>query len=357
MSIISVKHLSRAYGDLTVLRDVNVEVEAGEVISIIGPSGTGKSTFLRCLNHLETPSGGEILIDGVNLGGRPADILKVRRKMGMVFQSFNLYSHLMVLENIMLGPVHLLGQSRSAAAARGLELLRQVGLAAKAHAYPEELSGGQKQRVAIARALAMNPEIMLFDEPTSALDPTMVSEVLAVMRKLADQGLTMLVVTHEMNFARDVSSRVFYMDEGVIYEEGTPQQIFTAPQRPKTRAFIHKVNVFQRAITSADFDIYALNAELGEFAVRYLLAPELLRKLELLIEEVVVHLLLPLTTEITLAVNVAESNRAVELIFTFGGPPCNPLESTDPAGSLARIIVQKSTKSVLYTDHTLTLAL
>ena len=231
--MISVKNLSKHFGDLVVLKDVNLEIKKGEVISIIGPSGTGKSTLLRCLNLLETPTSGEIIVDGVNLLDKKTDVFKLRQKMGMVFQSFNLFSHLMVIENIMLGPVDLLKTSRQDAFDEGMKLLAMVGLAEKAYAYSYELSGGQKQRVAIARTLAMKPEIVLFDEPTSALDPTMISEVLAVIRKLAADGMTMMIVTHEMKFARDVSTRVLYMDEGIIFEEGTPQQIFDDPQKDK----------------------------------------------------------------------------------------------------------------------------
>ena len=213
--MITVKHLSKVFNnagrELTVLRDVNCEISKGEVISVIGPSGTGKSTFLRCLNRLEEPSGGQIEIDGVDILDRNADVNRLRRKMGMVFQNFNLFEHLTILDNITLCPMTLLGQSREAAEARAMELLQLVGLREKAGSLPGELSGGQKQRAAIARCLAMNPEIILFDEPTSALDPTMVSEVLAVIRHLAGQGMTMAIVSHEMEFVRSVSSRVFFM--------------------------------------------------------------------------------------------------------------------------------------------------
>ena len=239
--MIRVEHLSKKYGTLEVLRDVNAIIEKGEVISIIGPSGTGKSTFLRCLNLLDHPSGGRIEIDGADILAKGADAPALRRKMGMVFQSFNLFAHLSVLENLTLGPVKLLKKSPPDAEAKAMELLRLVGLAEKAHNFPDQLSGGQKQRVAIARCLAMEPEIILFDEPTSALDPTMVSEVLSVIRRLAKQGMTMAIVTHEMDFAREVSTRVFYMDQGIIYEEGPPEVVFEAPVRERTRDFIGKV--------------------------------------------------------------------------------------------------------------------
>ena len=241
MSLISVSHLRKSFNGVAVLRDVNAEIEKGEVVSIIGPSGTGKSTFLRCLNRLEPPDGGTIVVGGVDVTAPKADLAAVRRRMGMVFQNFNLFGNLDVLGNVMAAQCDLLGVPKAAAKAKALEILGRVGLADKAEALPDELSGGQKQRVAIARALAMDPEILLFDEPTSALDPTMVGEVLAVVKDLAKTGMTMLIVTHEMGFARDVSTRVFYMDEGVIYEDGTPSGVFNHPQKPKTIEFVGQV--------------------------------------------------------------------------------------------------------------------
>ena len=239
--MISVRHLRKGFGGVAVLKDVNAEIEKGEVISIIGPSGTGKSTFLRCLNRLETPDGGSIVVDGVDVTAPKADLAAVRRKMGMVFQNFNLFGNLTVIGNVMAAQCDILGASKDAAKKKAMELLGRVGLANKAEALPDELSGGQKQRIAIARALAMDPEILLFDEPTSALDPTMVGEVLAVIKDLAKTGMTMLIVTHEMGFARDVSTRVFYMDEGVVYEDGSPAELFNRPQKPKTIEFVGQV--------------------------------------------------------------------------------------------------------------------
>lgn len=239
--MISVTHLRKSFNGVPVLKDVNAEIGKGEVISVIGPSGTGKSTFLRCLNRLETPDGGSIVVGGIDVTAPRADLAAVRRKMGMVFQNFNLFGNLDVLGNVTAAQCDLLGTSREDATRKALELLGRVGLADRAEALPDELSGGQKQRVAIARALAMDPEILLFDEPTSALDPTMVGEVLAVIKDLAKTGMTMLVVTHEMGFARDVSTRIFYMDEGVIYEDGTPDEVFSRPQKPKTVEFVGRV--------------------------------------------------------------------------------------------------------------------
>lgn len=268
--IIRVSHLKKTYDDnFTVLKDVNAEIHKGEVISVIGPSGTGKSTFLRCLNLLETPSGGSIEIDGENILDPDADVPALRRKMGMVFQSFNLFNGKTVLENIIFCPMKLLGLSEDEATKEALHLLNLVGLRSKADCYPDDLSGGQKQRVAIARALAMHPEILLFDEPTSALDPTMVSEVLGVMKKLAKEGMTMIVVTHEMSFARNVCNRVFFMNEGVIYEDGTPEQIFDHPQKISTRIFIDRIRECRYEIESEYFDYYQMNGEIQKFGDRY----------------------------------------------------------------------------------------
>lgn len=231
MTKLKVEHLKKSFGKLEVLKDLNVEVQEGEVVCIIGPSGSGKSTFLRCMNALEDITGGKVIIDDFDLTDPKQDINKVRENVGMVFQQFNLFPHLTVLENITLAPKELKIDSKEAITKHGLELLETVGLSEKANDYPKSLSGGQKQRVAIARALAMNPDIMLFDEPTSALDPEMVGDVLAVMQKLADQGMTMLVVTHEMGFAKEVADRVIFMDGGYIVEEGKPEQIFNSPDR------------------------------------------------------------------------------------------------------------------------------
>ena len=229
--MIRLEHIRKEYPGVVPLEDVSAEIRDGDVISVIGPSGTGKSTLLRCINMLETPTSGSIWLDDTEITAPGCDLSKVRQKMGMVFQSFHLFSHLSVIENLMLAPIDLLGQSRQEAYDKGLELLKTVGLGDKAKSYPDQLSGGQKQRVAIARTLAMGPEIILFDEPTSALDPAMVGEVQAVIRELSRSGKTMMIVTHEMEFARSICNRVFYMDEGGIYEEGPPEQVFQNPVR------------------------------------------------------------------------------------------------------------------------------
>lgn len=240
-SIIEVKDLKKSFGDNEVLKGIDLDVREGEVVCIIGPSGSGKSTFLRCLNRLEEISGGHIIIDGNDLTDPKSDINKIREEIGMVFQHFNLFPHLSVKDNITLAPVDLKRLSKEDAEKKALQLLEMVGLAEKANDFPSSLSGGQKQRVAIARALAMNPAIMLFDEPTSALDPEMVGEVLEVMKRLAKEGMTMIVVTHEMGFAREVGDRVIFMDGGYIVEQGTPEAIFQNPQNERTQDFLNKV--------------------------------------------------------------------------------------------------------------------
>jgi glutamine transport system ATP-binding protein len=241
MSMITVKNLRKSFGSLEVLKDINAEVKEKEVICVIGPSGSGKSTFLRCLNRLEEITGGQVVINGHDITDKKVDLNKVRQEVGMVFQQFNLFPHKTVLENITLGPIKIHSTEKSAAEKLALELLDKVGLREKANSYPGELSGGQKQRVAIARALAMNPKIMLFDEPTSALDPEMVGDVLEVMKQLAEEGMTMVVVTHEMGFAREVGDRVIFMDGGYIVEENEPNALFGNPQHERTKAFLSKV--------------------------------------------------------------------------------------------------------------------
>ena len=283
--MIKIEHLKKEYPNVTPLKDVSVEIHDGDVISVIGPSGTGKSTLLRCINQLEKPTAGRIWLDGMEITDKKCDICKVRQRMGMVFQSFNLFGHLTVIENIMLSPMDLLGKSRQEAYDEGMRLLRTVGLAEKALNYPDELSGGQKQRIAIARTLAMNPDIILLDEPTSALDPTMVGEVQAVIRDLAKTGKTMMIVTHEMNFARAISNRIFYMDEGGIYEDGTPEQIFEHPQRENTRRFIQKLKVLELAIESRDYDFLGMAGQIEAYCNKNQIPSKTAGRIQLAFEE------------------------------------------------------------------------
>ena len=239
--MIEVKNLCNSFGDLQVLKGISETINDREVVCVIGPSGSGKSTFLRCLNLLEEPSGGEVFLDGKKINDSDVDIDEIREKLGMVFQGFNLFPHMTVLDNLTLAPIKVKGMEKAAAEEKARKLLETVGLAEKAEKYPASLSGGQKQRVAIARALAMDPEIMLFDEPTSALDPEMVGEVLNVMKNLAENGMTMVIVTHEMGFAREVADRVLFIDEGNILEQGTPAELFGNPQHDRTKNFLSKV--------------------------------------------------------------------------------------------------------------------
>ena len=238
---IHVKNLKKSFGKLKVLEDISTDIYEGEVVVVLGPSGSGKSTFLRCINRLESITGGELVVDGYHIDDNKININKVRENIGMVFQHFNLFNNLNVIQNLMLAPVDLKKATKEEARAEAMRLLEKVGLSDKADSYPSQLSGGQKQRVAIARALCMHPDIMLFDEPTSALDPEMVGEVLAVMKELARDGMTMVVVTHEMGFAREVADRVIFIDEGLIVEEGTPEEIFGNPKHPRTQDFLNKV--------------------------------------------------------------------------------------------------------------------
>ncbi len=240
-ALIQVKHLGKRFGDLEVLKDINVDIRKGDVVCVIGPSGSGKSTFLRCLNRLEEPTGGNILFEGVDITAPKTDIDKHRQKMGMVFQQFNLFPHMTIMKNLIIAPMKLQGRPQKEAEEEAMRLLERVGLADRAGAYPSQLSGGQKQRIAIVRALCMKPDVMLFDEPTSALDPEMVGEVLNVMRDLARERMTMVVVTHEMGFAREVANRVMFMDDGYFLEENAPEEFFAHPRNERLKNFLSKV--------------------------------------------------------------------------------------------------------------------
>ena len=346
-AVIKISHLKKVFPNATPLKDVNAVINRGDVISIIGPSGTGKSTFLRCINRLETPTEGQIEVFGQPVTGvKPSQLLAVRRRMGMVFQSFNLFSHLTVIENIMLGPVELLGCSRQQAYERGMRLLAGVGLAEKELNYPEELSGGQKQRVAIARTLGMQPEIVLFDEPTSALDPTMVGEVLSVIRGLAEQGLTMLIVTHEMKFARDVSTRVFYMDEGIVYEDGSPDQVFDHPKTDRCRAFVHRMKTLHLEIASKEFDFIGAAADIDRFARKQLLSARQSLKYQQIFEELCVTNILPTLPdggcELSFDALCSEDGSECEAVVRWRGEEFDPLTHGDELSAALAVSKTKS---------------
>lgn len=344
--MIKVRNLSKHFGDLVVLKDISVDIEKGEVISIIGPSGSGKSTFLRCLNLLETPTGGQVFIDDIPLLDKKTNVPKLRQRMGMVFQSFNLYAHLSVRENLILGPIKLLGKSKAEADKKVVELLKLVGLTEKIHSFPDELSGGQKQRVAIARCMAMEPEILLFDEPTSALDPTMVSEVLAVIRRLAKEGITMVIVTHEMEFARNTSTRVLYMDDGVIYEEGSPQQIFGNPQKEKTKAFINRIRSLSLTISSRNFDLYAIHAEMEVFCKKHMIPEKTTEFVMMVAEEVLI--LQADYSNISLSLSYSEKDGGIELVCESAGAPVNPLEEGALEDDIGLMLIKARCESVDY---------
>ncbi len=341
--LITVEHLKKVYPNATPLRDVNTEIHRGEVITIIGPSGTGKSTLMRCINRLETPTEGKITVFGQNVCDKKTDLNLIRRRMGMVFQSFNLFGGMTVLENIMLAPTVLKKEPKQTAYGNAMRLLRAVGMAEKALNYPDELSGGQKQRVAIARTLAMEPDIVLLDEPTSALDPTMVGEVLSVIKGLAAKGQTMMIVTHEMKFARDVSTRIFYMDQGLIYEDGTPEQIFGDPQKPLTKAFVKRLRIFEYEIGSKEFDLYDLNAGLEEFARKHFMVLLQVRNIELILEELIVNHIIKGTDKIKINVGFYEADATVEITLTYGGERYDPFADQD-ADDISMLLVSKYAK-------------
>ena len=329
MSVIEVHGLKKSFGNFEVLRGIDLIVEAGERIAIIGGSGCGKSVFLRCVELLETPNAGKIFIDGQEITAQGVNIDKIRQSMGMVWQKFNLFTHMNVMENLTVAPIKLLGMTKDAAREKAMALLAQVGLTSKAEAYPEFLSGGQQQRIAICRSLMMNPKVILFDEPTSALDPTMVGEVLAVIRMLAKQNLTMIIVTHEMNFAREVATRILFFADGEIYEQGTPAEIFDAPKRPKTIAFIHKQKYFSYEISERHFDLMQMQGGIQTFAEKYGLSARRTNRLQLCCEELIYEMLANACADdvkISIDITYSEIDNGIEVEFTCAGKNYNPLD-------------------------------
>ena len=325
--MITVTDLKKSFGSLEVIKGITATIKKGEIITIIGPSGTGKSTFLRALNMLDPPTGGSVEFEGKNLTDKKTDINEVRKRMGMVFQSFNLFSHMSVLDNLCVGQTKLLGVSRLEAEKTARELLSTVGLAEKANAYPDELSGGQKQRAAIARCLSMKPDIMLFDEQTSALDPTMVGEVTSVIKRLAQSGMTMAIVTHEMEFARNVSTRVIYMDEGGIYEEGPPEVIFGSPARDKTRAFINRVKSYRYEIISENYDFIEMMNNLIRFCEANALSKANAYKAQLTIEELAN--IMPKSEPSEISLSFPENQSLFTVTARYGGENLNILDDKD----------------------------
>lgn len=335
MALLKIEHLKKTFENVTPIEDLSLEVNDGDVISVIGPSGTGKSTLLRCINQLTEPTSGTVIFDGEVITDPNCDIAKVRQKMGMVFQSFNLFADLTIIENIIVAPMKLLKKSKEEAAEEGMRLLKRIGLEDKANQFPDTLSGGQKQRVAIARAVAMKPKILLFDEPTSALDPTMISEVLGLIRALANDGMTMMVVTHEMKFARDVSTRVLYLDEGGIYEDGTPEQIFEHPEKEKTRKFIKRLRTMELNIdSSSNFDFYGVLSTIEDFGRLNMLSPKKVMNLQLIFEEMmqIITSHMEETGEknlIHFGIEHSESTGQTKVAIVYGGEEFSPLTDNE----------------------------
>ena len=334
MSLIEVKNLCKSFGSLSVLHDVNLTVDEGERIAIIGGSGCGKSVFLRSLELLERPDSGQIFIDGEEITARGADVNRIRRKMGMVYQKFYLFSHMNVMDNLCLAPVRLAGMSRKEAESLAHEWLSKVGLTSKAHSMPAHLSGGQQQRIAICRSLMMKPKVLLFDEPTSALDPTMVGEVLAMIRMLTKHNMTMLIVTHEMNFAREVADRVLFFADRGIYEQGTPAEIFDSPKGEKTIAFIRKLKYLSYEIRQKDFDLLEMQGRIHGFSEKYGLAAGLAYRLELCCEELVYEIISGCFSDgrdvnIDLGISYSEADGSTAIDFAYRGKEFDPFRADD----------------------------
>ncbi len=336
--MIELKNLSKAYGELVIFQNLSVTINQGDVIAVIGPSGTGKSTLLNCINLLDPANSGQVIFEGTDYMAPGADLQSYRKKVGMVFQSFNLFGHMTVLENVMNPQIDLLGTSRQEACDRAMEQLHLVGMADKIFSYPSQLSGGQKQRVAIARTLALNPDVILLDEPTSALDPTMVGEVEYVIKRLAAQGRTMLIVTHEIRFAREISNRTFYMDEQGIYEDGPTEEVFTHPKRDKTRRFINRLRSLELPIRSRHFDFIAAIESIEQYGNKYAMSKERIRKAQLLFEEFVMGALLPLSPEATDISVVFEYNEETDALNMTVSHPGESV--MDQLPELSRKIIQ-----------------
>lgn len=349
--MIEIHHLKKIYQSVTPLKDVNTTINDGDIISVIGPSGCGKSTFLRMINLLEKPSSGQIIVNGIDITAPKCKVNEVRKKIGMVFQSFNLFNHLSVIENVMIPPMDLLGISKQEAYDKAMNLLKKVGMENKALEYPDMLSGGQKQRAAIARTLAMDPDVILFDEPTSALDPTMVTEVESVIKDLAKENITMMIVTHDMKFAKEIGNRVFYLDESGIYEEGTPEQIFDNPSKPKTRAFIKHLRVFETIIDNKEYDFKGIMTELSAYGSKNQLDYKHVYNLESIFEELCQQVLLIHNPDykIHFVVEYNEKQESIKIDVDYNGDLYNPLDSDN---ELSLSIIKSKVDSIEYSTIT-----
>lgn len=345
--MIELRHLRKEYENATPLKDVNTVINDGDVISIIGPSGTGKSTLIRCINMLERPTGGQVIFDGEDITEPGYDLTKARQRMGMVFQSFNLFGHLTVIENLMQPQMDILKKSKREAYETGVRLLKRVGMSGREFQYPDMLSGGQKQRVAIARTLAMDPDVILLDEPTSALDPTMVGEVQAVIKDLAKSGKTMMIVTHEMKFARAICNRVFYMDQGGIYEDGSPEQIFDDPQKELTRRFIMHLRVLELNVDGPDFDFIGAGTEIDRYCMQNTIPSRIQYRIRLAFEELMQQMLQPVLAETPVRVSVeySEDEETAVMNAAYGGERFDPAEGEN---SLSYQVLKKSVEELTY---------
>ncbi len=359
MNILSIKGLKKSFGDLNVLENLNLEVKEGEIISVIGASGCGKSVFLRCINLLETPDAGEIVINGEEITAKNADVDKIRRNMGMVFQNFRLFSHMNVMDNLCLAPTRLLKIPRKEAEEKAFDLLTKVGLSSRAYDFPKILSGGQQQRIAICRALMMDPKLLLMDEPTSALDPTMVGEVLAVIRLLAKQKLTMIIVTHEMEFAEEASDRVLFFADGGIYEDGSPEEIFKNPQKIKTVAFIKKLKSFEFEITyRPEFDLMKLMGGIIVFAEKYGVSGKRKYLMQQFTEDIIYEFFkysFDNGPNVNVNVNITyeETSGNIKISIESGGKQHNPFKESDESGfelveNIVAMVIKKAAKDFSY---------
>ena len=350
--MIEVKNLQKTYGNTPVIKDISTTINDGEIIVVIGPSGCGKSTFIRCLNMLERPSGGKVILDGEEISAPDYDKSKIGRKIGMVFQSFNLFNHLTVLENIMLPQMTILMKDKQSAYDKAQRLLSQVNLQAKAFSFPSALSGGQKQRAAIARTLAMDPEIILFDEPTSALDPTMVGEVKSVITHLTKSDRTMVIVTHDMDFASNIADRIFYIDEGTIYEEGTPDEIFNHPKKEKTKLFIHNLKLLEFAINDRKFDFYDARTTIEEYCQKNQIPYTKAYHLQSIFEELCIEILMPLLGDeiaIRFIIEYAQRKDVLNVTVLYGKKKLKIAESHN---ELAMDIIEGFSESIRYAEQT-----
>ncbi len=345
--MIELRSVRKEFGDVIPLKNVNAVINDGDIISVIGPSGVGKSTLLRCINILERPTSGHVFVNGEDITAPGCDLKRIRRKMGMVFQQFNLFGHLRVIENIMLPQTDLLGRTRQDAYEEGMRRLAEVGLLEKALNYPDEISGGQKQRAAIARTLALDPDTILFDEPTSALDPTMVGEVQSVIRDLSGTGKTMIIVTHEMNFARTIANRVFYLDDGVIYEEGTPNEIFDHPKKDKTRWFIRRLKALEIYINSRGFDYREKLSAIEGFCSRNRISHRMSVHLQLIFEELVCQMIMSYTEnpDIKCIIEFSEGKAGLSFAVYYGGKEYDLIQNGD---QLSLSMIKSIAKDIVY---------